>query len=236
MAKVFLNADESFILSNPATVFGSTGTETVIIYAGTTGVVVDQNVERVNLPGTFSAFQFQQGGNRLLVYSGANLLATIPLQGDSDGTQIGTDAGVSASAKLATNGVMTLGGAVVPTSAPGVVTPTIVDGTAVTVSAPNGTAYNASTANVTFNVANPSANYTYNINGFGSGDHLIFPAGSSPTVVNSIFTDNAVDVQLASSGNVVVIHLTGLAAGQDNLLNNVDSFNTVFGSGTIMIV
>ncbi|MEI6414319.1 MAG: hypothetical protein WCP34_08670, partial [Pseudomonadota bacterium] len=106
---VFLGAGDSFALNNSATVFGSTGTETVILNGGATGVTVDQNIERVDLPGAFSAFQYQQGGNRLLIYSGATLLATVPLQGDSDGTQIFASDG-GASAKLASTGVMSLGG------------------------------------------------------------------------------------------------------------------------------
>ncbi|MEI6415436.1 MAG: hypothetical protein WCP34_14420 [Pseudomonadota bacterium] len=30
-------------------------------------MTVDQNIERVDLPEAFSAFQYQQGGNRLLI-------------------------------------------------------------------------------------------------------------------------------------------------------------------------
>ncbi len=114
-ANIFLDSGDTFTLRGPSTVFGSTGTETIVINTGATGVVVDQNVERVELQGALSAYQFQQGGNRLLIYSGAVLLVTVPLQGDSDGTQIGFTGG-SGSAKLSSSGVMTLCGTTVPAS------------------------------------------------------------------------------------------------------------------------
>ncbi len=135
-ASLFLGAGNGFALNNPATVFGATGTETVILNSGTTGVTVDQNIERVDLPGAFSAFQYQQGGNRLLIYSGATLLATVPLQGDSDGTQIVASNG-SASAKLANTGVMSLGGATV-SATQGTIAPTTVDSSMTSGSKPCG--------------------------------------------------------------------------------------------------
>lgn len=125
MAKLFLDANDLNIhVSNPMTVFGSTGAESVLVDANTTGVVVDQNVERVDLPGAASAFTYQQAGNQLLVYSGATLVATIPLQGDADGTQVVFTNG-SVQATLV-GGVMTLGGATVTTTA-AAVTPTTID-------------------------------------------------------------------------------------------------------------
>ena len=126
----------SFALNNPATVFGATGTETVILNSGTTGVTVDQNIERVELPGAFSAFQYQQGGNRLLIYSGATLLATVPLQGDSDGTQIVASNG-GASAKLSSTGVMSLGGAAV-SATQGTIVPTTINASVTSGSRPCG--------------------------------------------------------------------------------------------------
>lgn len=127
MAKLFLDANDVNIhVSNAMTVYGSTGAESVLIDANTTGVVVDQNVERVDLPGTASAFTYQQAGNQLKVYSGATLVATIPLQGDADGTQVVFSNG-SVQATLV-GGVMTLGGATVTTTA-AAVTPTTIDTT-----------------------------------------------------------------------------------------------------------
>ncbi|MEI6415959.1 MAG: hypothetical protein WCP34_17115, partial [Pseudomonadota bacterium] len=75
------------------------------------------------------AFTYQQAGNTLKVYSGATLLLTAPLQGDSDGTQIVTTNG-SVSAIL-TGTVMTLGGATV-SSTQGAVTPTVMNTTVTT--------------------------------------------------------------------------------------------------------
>ncbi|MBB1125936.1 beta strand repeat-containing protein [Thiospirillum jenense] len=125
MASVFLEPGDNFTLASGAKVYGSTGSEKVIVNTGVTGVVLDQNVERVDLAGDFSTFTYQQAGNQLKVFSGTTLVATIPLQGDADGTQIVTTAG-SVVAKLS-GGVMTLGGTDVPSAAAGVVAPATVD-------------------------------------------------------------------------------------------------------------
>lgn len=124
MAKVYLDSGDTFTLGSAATVFGAGGTEKVLVNSGVTGVVVDQNVERVDLAAASSGYNFQQAGNTLQVYLGATLVASIPLQGDADGTIVAFTNG-SVSAKL-TAGVMTLGGATVSTTA-GPVTPTTIN-------------------------------------------------------------------------------------------------------------
>ncbi|MBV5309223.1 Calx-beta domain-containing protein, partial [Chromatium okenii] len=131
MAKVYLDAaDTTFTLSNAATVYGAAGDQKLIVNEGVTGVVVDQLVERVDLPGSFADFTYKQAGNGLQVYDGTTLIATIPLQ--ADGTQIVTSAG-SVLASL-TAGVMTLGGSTVSDVAAGAVVPapTAIDATVTT--------------------------------------------------------------------------------------------------------
>ena len=113
-AKVYLGLDDIFTVSNSGTtLYGGAGNDTVTIAAGVTGISLDQNVDRVNLLGTSSSYTFKQTGNKINVYdsTGATLLASIPVQGDADGTVIGFSNGY-ASAQLA-GGVMTLGGATV---------------------------------------------------------------------------------------------------------------------------
>ena len=127
MAKIYLDSGDTFTLSGAASVFGSTGTEKLIVNSGATGVVADQNVERVDLAGASSAYTFQQSGNQLKVFSGTTLVATIPVQDDTDGTQVVFTNG-SVSVKVAATG-MTLGGATVPSAAAAAVTPTTIDAT-----------------------------------------------------------------------------------------------------------
>ncbi len=231
MAKVFLDAGDSFKIStNNVSVYGSSGKESVTVDTGVTGTVFDQNTENVVLPGASSTYKFAQAGNQVRVYdsTGATLLATIPVQGDADGTVMDFSDG-SAPAILS-SGVMKLGGSTV-SSTTGVVAPTLgpSSGNAVAVSAA-GTA-SAAGGNVTFNVA--AGTYLYTITGFGAGDKIGFPAGNAATVINNSFTDGSVVVQWAKSGNQVEIMLTGLTSAQDGSLNSVTDFNTVFGTGTI---
>jgi hypothetical protein len=122
MAKVFLDSNDKFTVSDSGTsVFGKSGagTEVVTLASGVTGLVVDQNVERVLFNGAYTDFTYQQTGNQLKVYNsaGTTLLATIPVQGDSDGTLV-TFTNGTGSAKLS-SGVMTVATAVVSTTAPG---------------------------------------------------------------------------------------------------------------------
>lgn len=103
--------------------------------------------------------------------------------------------------------------------------------TTVAVSAANTTAYDASTANVTFNVA--AGNYTYNINAFAAGDKLAFATGSALSIVNNDGTDGVIDISGTLNGQLVNIHLTGVATAQDGAIFSVDTFNTAFGSGSL---
>lgn len=129
MAKIFLDpADSITISNNNVSAFGSTGTESVTIAAGVTGTVLDQNTEKVLLSGSVSSFKFVQAGNQIKVYAtdGTTLVATIPVQGDADGTALTFTDG-TAQAKL-TSGVMSLGGTTVGATA-AAVTPTTFDAT-----------------------------------------------------------------------------------------------------------
>jgi hypothetical protein len=124
MTKIFLSSAESVTVSDSnVSVFGATGTEAVVVLgSGVTGLALDQNVERVQLAWPSTNYRYLHAGNQLKVYhaDGATLLATISVQGDSDGTQL-TFANGTASAKLS-GGVMTLGDAVVGSAAPGPLT------------------------------------------------------------------------------------------------------------------
>lgn len=117
--RLYLEAgDPTIVVSNAFNVYGSSSTADVIqITTGTTGVVCDQNMEQVNLPSANSAYAFQQGGNQLKVYQGATLVATLPLQDDSNGTLVSFTDGTF-EAKLGSTGIMTLGNATVPSNAP----------------------------------------------------------------------------------------------------------------------
>ncbi|KFB70065.1 glycoside hydrolase family 5 protein [Candidatus Accumulibacter vicinus] len=117
---VFLSAGNRFTLLNSAKVYGSTGTEQVLIGAGVAGITLDQNVERLQLAEPSSSYLYQQAGNTLKVFSGTmELLLTVPIQ--SAGTEAAFTNGVARVTLAA--GTMFLGGARIPTATPGSVTP-----------------------------------------------------------------------------------------------------------------
>jgi hypothetical protein len=124
-AKIYLGIDDTFTVSSSgATLYGNTGTDTVTITNVTTGITLDQNIEKINLPGTTTSYRFKQTGNKINIYdtSGTTQIVTVPVQGDTDGTILSFSDGTAA-AQL-TSGIMTLGGATVSATATAL-TPTL---------------------------------------------------------------------------------------------------------------
>ncbi len=145
MAKVYLeSAGEAFtVASSNTTVYGFTGEQVITIASGVTGALFDQNTERVVLAGASSDYLYKQSGNQILVYSGSSLVATIPLQGDTDGTQL-TFTNGTANATLV-SGVMSLGG----TTVSGVTAATVTPGTINTSIVSSGTSVTTGTGGTT---------------------------------------------------------------------------------------
>lgn len=110
MAKVYLEStDTAFTVNNNnTTIYGANGKQTITVVNGVSGVNVDQNIEEVVFEKTSADYTYEQSGNQVKVYLNGVLQAIIPVQGDSDGTQL-TFANGSANAEVK-SGVMTLGG------------------------------------------------------------------------------------------------------------------------------
>lgn len=116
MANVYLTVDETgfTVASDNVNIYGQQGNENIIVQAGTTGNVVDQNVEQVVLDGEVSDFTFKQSGNRLLVFGQDDMpMVTIALQNDENGTELVFDDGTY-SALFGEGNIIELGGTVVP--------------------------------------------------------------------------------------------------------------------------
>lgn len=89
MATVFLNSGESFTLANNASVYGASGSGLEkILVVGSPTLTLDQNIERIELPGNLNQYTFKIQGNQALVQLGTTLIATIGIQGDTDGTKL----------------------------------------------------------------------------------------------------------------------------------------------------
>ncbi|HRF55922.1 MAG TPA: M10 family metallopeptidase C-terminal domain-containing protein [Campylobacterales bacterium] len=164
MAKVYLDSGESFTLANSATVYGSTGSEKVTIASGVGGVITDQNVERVIFSGGVADYKYKQEGNTLKVYdsAGTTLLATMPLQGDSDGTAIEMS-GSTYNATLV-SGVMKLGGSTIGS--------TIASATGATTGTTTGTGTTAASFSSTNNTYGTlSASADTNVKALDSATH-----------------------------------------------------------------
>jgi hypothetical protein len=107
------------------TLYGGAGVDAVTIAGGMSGVILDQNVERINLAGVSNSYRFRQTGNKINVYdtAGTTLIVNTPVQGDSDGTVLSFSNG--AASAILSGGVMTLGGAVVSSTSASALSPTL---------------------------------------------------------------------------------------------------------------
>ena len=209
MARVYLDASDVFTVSNSSvSVYGATGTEVVTMSSSASGVVFDQNIERIIFANPRSSYTFQQAGNQLLVYSGATLLSRTPLQDDSDGTQF-TFADGTVDGKISSSG-MTLGGVSLGAAA---------DATAPTVSSFNpsdgatGVAVDSSIT-LTFSEAIQR----------GTGAIQLRSGSASGTVVESF--DAASSSRLSISGSTLTVDPTS------TLSANTQYFLT-FAAGTV---
>ena len=234
-AMAFVAQDSGFsAVSSGLQVFGNIGMDTVTIPTlngvTATGLVVDQLVDNINLDAALWNYSFLQLGNQLNIYPRAAANASAPIvnltvQGDNDGTQL-LFSGVSYNVKLLPGGVMKLGGKTIATDKP-----TPIEMSSLVKVGNTGT-YSASSEDVRFEIA--AGSYDYTISGFGSGDTVIFPAGSTPSLFNDSYTDNSVVLEWGVSGRIMRLDFTGIS--NDRQLNTVNDFNTVFGDGTLTIL
>ena len=84
----------------------------------------------------------------------------------------------------------------------------------------------------TFNIA--SGNYNASIAGFAANDKLVFAAGSVETITNSSATDGNITVAGVLNNQLVTIQLTGVSTALDAQVFSVASFNTAFGTGSLV--
>lgn len=126
MAKIFLPPDGSFTLAaSNSTVFGAGGMEVVTIAAGVSGLVIDQNLDWIRLPGSISDYLYWQTGNQLRVYdsSGATLIATVTVR---DGSYWDFSDGASL-VRFAEDGTLCLSDWMVSAAAPSPLLPSVYD-------------------------------------------------------------------------------------------------------------
>ena len=97
---------------------------------------------------------------------------------------------------------------------------------------PTATTATATTGPDTFNIA--AGNYTASIAGFGAKDKLVFAAGSVEAITNTSGTDGNITVTGSLNNQLVTIQLTGVSATLDSHVFDAASFNTAFGTGSLV--
>ncbi|MBF0099461.1 MAG: hypothetical protein HQK77_00990 [Desulfobacterales bacterium] len=127
MAQIYLNANETFALTNNATVYGASGFEHILI-SGTPNINLDASLEEVDFEGNISDYDFMVEGTKITVTNGAYTVTFASLNQDctlrfADG---------SATLSLTAMNSATLGGSSIGTT-PSDVTPTVFNNSDVSV-------------------------------------------------------------------------------------------------------
>jgi len=104
----------------------------------------------------------------------------------------------------------------------------------VATSSPTAQPFDAATKQNTFEIS-VTSDYSYSVVGFAAGDKLVFPAGTAIHLQNTNGADRLIDeITGTLDGKAVTVYLTGIAAASDGNIFGVDSFNTVFGAGSLV--
>ncbi|MCW1430171.1 beta strand repeat-containing protein [Novosphingobium sp. JCM 18896] len=191
------------LVSGNVQVFGGQGQEAVVLSAGVTGVTLDQNVDRVYLSGPASAYQFQQTGNQINVFSGGELVFKTAVQGDADGTQIVFANGTAS--VLVSNGAMSVGGVAVPTTAAGSLVP------ALTAAEPAPTGDSAAQVFLAQNGEVTAATSGTKVYGTGGGETLVILPGATGIVgdqgVDAVRLSEAIGAyKFQQTGNLINVY------------------------------
>jgi hypothetical protein len=113
---IFMEKQGSISLANSSvSVFGTQNSESVTLQAGVSGIKLDSNIERIGLPESANAYNYQQLGNTLQIYAGKSLIVRVGVQDDYDGTLLDFSDGTTVSALFNSHGVMNVGDVVVTT-------------------------------------------------------------------------------------------------------------------------
>jgi serralysin len=126
-AKLFMGVDDFVSVSDAGlSISGGSGMDTVSVITGAANLVLNQNIERINLPLPLSDYTFKQTGIQVNVYdsTGSVLILNVALQNDADGTILSFSDG-TASARMQSGGVMVLASAVVSDTKPTALTATL---------------------------------------------------------------------------------------------------------------
>ena len=237
MAQVYLETGETYYAAtNDTNFYGSGGDEQVILYtSGLEDLELNQNIEKIDLTGSSSDYQFEQNGNTMDIYQNDSKVTTMTVQ--ADGSQIAFSNGL-VDVQLNNQNVMEVGGTEIPSDSPASITPANIDKRINVSAEDDGSTYDANgnaTSNndeVTYIFAEGS--YDVDINNFSSGDVLNLPDLTNASVENSDYNDGQVNVNWNDAGNDIVISLLGLDNNTDSNIVTVDDLNTEFGANTVV--
>lgn len=239
---VFLDSGDAYgEINDGVSIYGvaSDASDSIIVEPGATNISVNSNIDRIDFRGDISDFNFRAGfGANMEVYAsdGTTLLISIPIQDDTDGSQLVFENGaVNAVYSAGTVGV----GGVTLTGTPEGIQPdsSQIDGSITTGSGAstinvspvnNGETYIADSNIAETFVVDNSGSYEYSISDFELGvDVIQTPEGT--TLVNDTL-DGQARLEWASDGVVVGITVLGLTNDEDmHLVTQAD-----WGSSWVM--
>ena len=88
-SNIFLMAGQNYDLSSSnVNIYGNSQNEIVNLSGNIKGITADVNVESVTLPGGLTEYSLKSEGANILIYKNSDLVVTVAIQGDSNGTQL----------------------------------------------------------------------------------------------------------------------------------------------------
>jgi hypothetical protein len=241
-ARVFLTDNSTFTLSEAAEVFGrSGGSEKIRITEDASDVTVDGNVEQIEFPTVFSSTTFQVVDGQLEISAGGTPLTTFTGGLNQDVTLQFANGEGTLSQTGATSFTLTGPGGQAPIGT----TPTTPDiglGGPVAVGASDdGRTFDADTGNATFDFADGT--YGVTVENFSGGDVLDFAdVGDSTGASFNVLGDSdqadgeqVIEAVDPGDGSTITVTLVGLSGAQDSNIFNQSSFESEFGSGSILL-
>ena len=207
---IYLSPGQNYDLSSSnVNIYGNTQNEIVNLSSGVRSVVVDVNVESVTLPGALADYGLKSDGLNIFIYKNADLIVTVPVQRDSDGTQLtffnggqgtftnGSYNGSGTYNATVNSGVISVGGVPLSTTSPTMLGSNAVNNsTSATTSTTTTSAVTTTTTTaIPTTTATPNTTLANNVN-LLSGWNLIGNGYSRTLDVGSVFGDKSLVVSV----------------------------------------
>ena len=233
----YLAVNEQASVGSNVSVFGNSGSESIVVIPGSSNITFNQSVEKIILTGNISEYTFGQSGGEVFIFKNGTLVIKGVVQTDTDGTQLTFDNGTVNVTVV--GGVVTVGGTTVtgtPTT-PTTVVPTVIN---------TGTTTGTSTPTVIRTTLNLAVNEyvhvgsTTDVHGnTGTEGISVIPGSTDITfdqaVEQILLTGNMNEYTFGKNGNELYVFKNGSIIVHGLVQTDVNGTKLTFDNGTVNV-